>query len=343
VFREHHAVADRADLVARAADPLQTRGDRRWRLDLHDEVDRTHVDAELEAARRDDTGQVAALERLLRQRTLLTADAAMVGAGELRRRAFRGAGLGHQRRGRGVARERFPRLPLVGDLVEAVGQPFGEPARVGEHDRGAVLLDEVDDPLLDGGPDALADVTGGCRTLAGVGHHLTELRHVLDRDDDVDVDGLGRGGLDDGDGRRPAARPREEQRDLVDGPHGRGQADALRASVEQRVEPLQRQREVRAPLGPGDGVHLVDDDGLDSAQCLAGLAGEQEEQRLGRRNEDVGRPAGEGAPLLRRGVAGAHRDGDFVNRRTESRGRVPDPGEGCAQVAVDVDRERLQR
>ena len=44
----------RADLVAGPADPLEAAGDRRRALDLDDEVDRAHVDAELEAARRDD-------------------------------------------------------------------------------------------------------------------------------------------------------------------------------------------------------------------------------------------------------------------------------------------------
>ena len=46
-------------LVAGAADALQARGDRRRRLDLDDEVDRTHVDAELEAGGGDDTRQGA--------------------------------------------------------------------------------------------------------------------------------------------------------------------------------------------------------------------------------------------------------------------------------------------
>ena len=49
MLREDHAAGDRADLVAGAADALQPGGDRRRRLDLDDQVDGAHVDAQLEA------------------------------------------------------------------------------------------------------------------------------------------------------------------------------------------------------------------------------------------------------------------------------------------------------
>ena len=47
-LREDDALADRVDLVAGAADALQAARHRRRRLDLDDEIDRAHVDAELE-------------------------------------------------------------------------------------------------------------------------------------------------------------------------------------------------------------------------------------------------------------------------------------------------------
>ena len=78
-------------------------------------------------------------------------------------------------------------------------------------------------------------------------------------------------GLDD---RRPSRGAAEEAGDLLDRPDRRGQADPLRRPVEQCVEALQRQREVGAALGAGDGVHLVDDHRLDAAQRLARLRGE---------------------------------------------------------------------
>ena len=82
VLREHDALAHRADLVARAADALQPARDARRRLDLDHEVDRAHVDAELEAARRDDRGEPPGLEVVLDERALLLAHRAVVGAGE---------------------------------------------------------------------------------------------------------------------------------------------------------------------------------------------------------------------------------------------------------------------
>ena len=104
-------------------------------------------------------------------------------------------------------------------------------------------------------------------------------------------------------------------------------------SLEQRVEPLQRQRQMRAALGAGDGVNLVDDHRLDPAQRLARLRGQHQEQRLGRRDQDVRRLLDQLPPLLLRRVAGADADAEVGL----------DPGERPAQVPLDVVVERLQR
>ena len=79
---EQHAPAHLADLVAGAADALERAGDAGRRLDLDDEVDRAHVDAELEAAGRDDAGEATALEVVLDDRALLLGDRAVVGLGD---------------------------------------------------------------------------------------------------------------------------------------------------------------------------------------------------------------------------------------------------------------------
>jgi hypothetical protein len=50
-------------------------------------------------------------------------------------------------------------------------------------------------------------------------------------------------------------------------------------------------------------VDLVEDDRLDPAERLAGRRGQQQEERLWRRDEDVGRGLGEHPPLGCRGVA----------------------------------------
>ena len=72
---------------------------------------------------------------------------------------------------------------------------------------------------------------------------------------------------------------------------------------------------------------------LDSAQHLAALRGEEQIERLGRGDQDVGRRAQHLAPLALVGVARAHAD----------RQRRAEPGERAAEVALDVVVERLQR
>ena len=99
------------------------------------------------------------------------------------------------------------------------------------------------------------------------------------------------------------------------------------------LEALEREREMGAALRAGDGVHLVDDHRLDAAQHLAALRGEEQEERLRRRDQDVGRRAQHLAALPLVGVARADAD----------RQRRAEPGERAAQVALDVVVERLQR
>ena len=164
VLGEQHAPADLADLVAGPAHTLEGAGHAGRRLDLDDEVDGPHVDAELEAAGRDDRGQSAALEVVLDERPLLLRHRPVVGLGEDRRRARGTAGLGHDLGRRGAVVVERDAGPVGGDLVEPGGQPLGEPAAVGEDDGGAVLLDQVGDVLLDVGPDRLAARRGRRRT-----------------------------------------------------------------------------------------------------------------------------------------------------------------------------------
>ena len=80
VLRKDHASRDRADLVAGPTDALQPARDARWALDLDDEVDRAHVDAEFEGAGGDDRGQLARLQHLLGDAALLAADRAVMGS-----------------------------------------------------------------------------------------------------------------------------------------------------------------------------------------------------------------------------------------------------------------------
>ena len=81
------------------------------------------------------------------------------------------------------------------------------------------------------------------------------------------------------------------------------------------LEPLERQREMRAALGRDHRVDLVDDHGLDVAQAFARRARQHEVQRLGRGDEDVRRRLREARALPRRRVAGADRDAGLAERR----------------------------
>ena len=84
-LREDAPLRDRAELVARAADALQAARDGLRRLDLDHEVDRAHVDAELEARRRDEARDPPRLQILLDELALLAREGAVVSARDLAR------------------------------------------------------------------------------------------------------------------------------------------------------------------------------------------------------------------------------------------------------------------
>ncbi len=241
-LREDAALRDLAERVAGAADALQAARDRLRRLDLDHEIDGAHVDAELERRRRDEARDPARLEVFLDHRPLLARERAVVRARDLFLRGF----------------------------VQAQREPLGEAAVVDEDDRRAVRLDELDERRVHRRPDrARADLEAGrdvrvaraALVLALVERGgRAELAHVLDGDDDLEVELLGDAGVDELD--RPAAA--DEAADLLERTLRRGEADALERLRHERLEPFDREREVRAALRPGDGVHLVDDQCLDA-------------------------------------------------------------------------------
>ena len=177
--------------------------------------------------------------------------------------------------GDALVRHRLAGGPLIGDLVEAVAQALGQPAGVGEDDRGAMGLDEVDDLLFDMRPDRrLVAAVRRRRGLGGRGS--AQLSHVLDRDDHREVELLAGRRLDD----LHLPLRGEIAGDLVHRADRRRQADTAGRARQQLVETLQRQGEVRSPLRPRDGVHLVEDHRLDARQRVPCGGGEHQEQRL---------------------------------------------------------------
>ncbi len=158
----------------------------------------------------------------------------------------------------------------------------------------------------------------------------TQLAHVLERDDDLEVELLARARVYELD---LTLRARDEASDLGERALRRGESDALEGTVDESLEPLQRQREMRAALRPGDRMHLVQDHGLDAAQGLARLRGQEQEERLGRRDQDVRRRLQHPPPFVGRRVARAHTNGELGAQ----------PRERAPEVPLDVVVQRLQR
>jgi hypothetical protein len=139
--------------VAGAPDALEPARHRLRALHLDDQIDRAHVDPELEARRRDEARDAARLQVLLDQDALLARERAVMRARDLL-----------ELMGDAVFGVR------LGELVDPEREPLGEPPVVDEDDRRAVGADEVEQRGVDRGPDR-ADV----RLVAGV--HLHPVLH----------------------------------------------------------------------------------------------------------------------------------------------------------------------
>ena len=208
---------------------------------------------------------------------------------------------------------------------EEVGEAFGEPSGVDEDERRAVLLDEV--------RDAVEDV--GHLLRGGDGFELAVGK--LEREVEVAL----MAGVDDG---RQGPVADEEGGDALDRPLGRGEPDPARSPVADRFEALERHREVSAALVAGDGVDLVDDDGLDGLEPLAALGARDEEvQRFGGGDDEVRWLAQHRGALRAGGVTGADRHPQIGRCVAQLGGDVGDLGQGTVEVLGDVDREGLER
>ena len=73
-LREDAPLRDGAEVVTGAADALQTARDGLRRLDLDDEIDGPHVDAELETRRRNEARDAAGFQILLDDHALLAGE-----------------------------------------------------------------------------------------------------------------------------------------------------------------------------------------------------------------------------------------------------------------------------
>jgi len=111
----------------------------------------------------------------------------------------------------------------------------------------------------------------------------------------------------------------------------------------ERLEALEGEEQVRAPLARDHRVDLVDDDRLDPGEDLPRPRGEEEVERLGGRDEHLGRVLLHALPLGHRGVSrpDPHR-GHAIGRALALRHHL-DARQRRAEVALDVHAEGLQR
>jgi hypothetical protein len=150
ILGDDDAAAGLIDRVPRASDALHPARDRRRRLDLDHEIDRAHVDAEFERRGRDEAPQLSGFQPVLDLDPLRTGERSMM-----------------------RAHERF-----AGKLVERRREPLGDPAAVHENERGAVLLDELQQARVDGGPDGGSIAAAGGAAWDVIA--LADARHVFD-------------------------------------------------------------------------------------------------------------------------------------------------------------------
>ena len=198
-------------------------------------------------------------------------------------------------------------------LAQVQRHPLDQPPRVDEHQRRLVLARQRRDPIVE-----LAPLL--------VGAHRAELvLGDLDRQIEIaplaDVDDLGqrRG--------RPTSRraATSSGRTVADSP-----TRCSFAGRHQRLQPLERQRQVRAALVGRDGVDLVDDHRPHVAQRPPPrLRRQQDEQRLGRRDQDVRRLLGR----LRAARAPSCRRSGPRSGRPAPGSRAPSPAPAARRAA----------
>ena len=219
---------------------------------------------------------------------------------------------------------------LAETVAQVVGDALGQGAGVYEHQRGVVLDDEIGEAVV----DVVPLLAGGDGFEVGGGRLNREIQIPLV----TEVNG------DAGAGIPLFVGAGEERGQLLDGSLSCRQADALGAAAADVVEAFEREGEVAAAAIAGQGVNLVDDDGVHAAQRFARPLGrEHQVEGLRRGDEDVRRAGDEGSPARGLSVAGADADADLGERLAARLGQFADGGQGGLEIAFDVVAEGLER
>ena len=135
----------------------------------------------------------------------------------------------------------------------------------------------------------------------------------------------------------------QEACDFFEGALSGREADTLRRPLASRRQAFEGNGQVGAALGGQERVDLVDDDGVNAFKRPAAVRREQEVERLGGRDQDVGRMAEKPGALGRRRVTGADGDRGHDVRRARLLGRAGDQLERHPQIAFDIEGEGLER
>ena len=306
-LREQPALRQAADGVAGAPDTLQETRDRTRRAKLAHQIDVADVDAQFQRRGGHQRLEFAVLQPLLGCQAVL-----------LRHAAVMRGDSGFAQAVRQLARH-----------------ALGHASRVDEHQRGAVRLDQLHQPVVDLLPD-LGGHHGFQRRVRHFQHQIA--RALVAGVDDRDLGG----------GRAVRRRSDQQVRDRLDRILRRGQPDADQVVAAQCGQAFQRQGQMCPALVRRHGVDFIDDHGARGRQHRAtGAGAEQDVQRLRCGDEDVGRATAHALTLAGRRVAGAHPGADLdigqaalAQRLRGCRRAVPPGCAGCRWTAPSAARHR---
>ncbi len=120
--------------------------------------------------------------------------------------------------------------------------------------------------------------------------------------------------------------------------------DANRRTIGERLQPFERQRQMRSALVVRDRVNFIDDDRLDGLQNFAAfLRREQDVQRLRRGHQDVRRALEHEPTVFHQRVAGPHGGADFGHQVSVAAGQLQDFSERLLEIFLNVIAQSFQR
>ena len=187
---------------------------------------------------------------------------------------------------------------------EVMGNTFGQPACVDEHQGGAVFLNQLRETVIDVGPDGIG---GHCTKFILGGFH-GQVHFPLWSN------------VDDGTRAFPPRFPRpfdfllgvpphQESCDFFQRLLGGRQTDSGGRGVGEGVKPFQRESQMRPPFIGRDRMNFIHDHRSNIPQNVpAFLSGHQEKEGLGRGDQNMRGPLEHLPPVFCRGVPSSHFD-----------------------------------